>query len=156
MVSRVPSTVAWTHTTVVASPGIVEMLGSEIGIRSEGTERNGRKKQKRSYAGIRKIGGTLVEDFVGEDCGRAVTGWESFSPRRLFTGSSIHPSAVAVVLYHLSTYRTATVRWGHAERSKNPPHSQYTNFLLSGSRHRPHQPTCFYPGSYPQAQEDCP
>lgn len=113
---------------MVASPGSVEMLGSEIGIRSEGMERNGRKKQKRSYAGIRKIGGTLVEDFGGEDCGRAVTGWESFSPRRLLTGSSIHPSALAVVLYHLSNYRTATVRWDHAERSKNPPHSNILTF----------------------------
>lgn len=153
MVSRVPSTVAWTHTTVVASPGSVEMLGSEIGIRSEGMERNGRKKQKRSYAGIRKIGGTLVEDFGGEDCGRAVTGLGSFSPRRLLTGSSIHPSAVAVVLYHLS-HRHCSMR--PRRTSKKSTAFQYTNFLLSGSRHRPHQPTCFYPGSYPQAQEDCP
>ncbi|KIR41959.1 40S ribosomal protein S27 [Cryptococcus deuterogattii 99/473] len=109
MVSRVPSTVAWTHTTVVASPGSVEMIGSEIGIRREGMERNGRKKLGRGYVGVRKIGGTLVEDFGGEDCGRAVTGWESFSPRRLLTGSSIHPSALAVLLYHLSIHRTATV-----------------------------------------------
>lgn len=127
MVSRVPSTVAWTHTTVVASPGTVKMLGSEIGIRSEGMESKGRKTQRRSYAGIRNIGGTLVEDF-GEDCGRAVTGWGSFSPRRLPTGSSIHPNALAVVLHHLSTYCTATVRWRHAERSKNPPHSSILTF----------------------------
>lgn len=113
---------------MVASPGSVEMIGSEIGIRREGMERNGRKKPGRGYVGVRKIGGTLVEDFGGEDCGRAVTGWESFSPRRLLTGSSIHPSALAVLLYHLSIHRTGTVRWDHAERSKDPPHSNILTF----------------------------
>ncbi|KAE8541766.1 40S ribosomal protein S27 [Cryptococcus gattii VGV] len=133
MVSRVPSTVAWTHTTVVASPGSVEMLGSEIGIRSEGMERNGRKKQGRSYAGIRKIGGTLVEDFGGEDCGRAVTGWESFSPRRPPTGSSIHPSALAVLAIDLINRPASTQARTHKLKKIVPePNSFFMDVKCPG------------------------